>query len=331
MQKTRNVSLKSFFFVALIFQNNGISAADDDVYALSGTFSDRLAPLEVPAEFGLSRPPLTNWDSNKEPLVDRIKRLMRLQDIPDVLIRDWSDSSFRKPDLGVLRWASNAQKAVDFDYRHLFGILDFGKGYSQEFGVLPEVIDDYGDILNSGSRTVKLSYFTGVEKAKAGVWVDGSYLHEDYYCRFKNCRNGPVVEWAAGATFDLAKITLVGYYSDRKDIDFNSFRRNSGMLRSDMFGTYYPRDGYRVLGSYTINETTRLGISYGSGDLDFNDEETTQVIRNNFEKSLWTVGVYHDVHSWLRIVAEYNRTEVDLDRNSGHGTDSISVGGVLSW
>ena len=36
---------------------------------------------------------------------------------------------------------------------------------------------------------------------------------------------------------------------------------------------------------------------------------------------MWTVGVYHDVSSWLRLVAEYNHGE--LDTGVGGGTPAL--------
>jgi len=229
---------------------------------------------------------------------------------------------------------SSAQKVidrVDYEYRDLIGISDLAKGYSQEDESNPLNPENFLTNGFNRKRKIHLNYFASVEKVRTKFWADGSYGRGDYLCRFDDCKGRLELEWAAGATFNLAGLRLTGYYSERQEFDFNSFRRESGMLRSDIFRTYYPRDGYRFTGSYTINEATSFGFSYGSGDLGTTTDVAGKVLRNNFERSLWTVGVYHDVSSWLRIVAEYNRTQMDLERNSGHGADSISVGGILSW
>ncbi len=229
---------------------------------------------------------------------------------------------------------TSAQKVidrVDYGYRDLIGISDLAKGYSQEGE--SNALSSENFLTNGFSlkRKIHLNYFASVEKVRTQFWADGSYGRRNYLCHFNDCKGRLELEWAAGATFNLAGFRLTGYYSERQEFDFNSFRRESGMLRSDIFGTYYPRDGYRFAGSYTINEATSFGFSYGSGELDTSSDVAGKVLRNNFERSLWTVGVYHDVSSWLRIVAEYNRTQIDLERNAGHGADSISVGGILSW
>ena len=44
------------------------------------------------------------------------------------------------------------------------------------------------------------------------------------------------------------------------------------------------------------------------------------------ERELWTVGVYHDVNSWLKVVAEYS----NFDAGAGE-TDTFSLGGFLLW
>ena len=227
----------------------------------------------------------------------------------------------------------SASKAIEYFGAYpktMIGIDGLGKGYFQEdvFKVLSS-LGDNGDLLSS--RKIHLNYFTSVEKVRAKLWADGSYGEEIDFCGPKNCKSRASLEWTAGATVDLAGLILTGYYSDRDKISFNSFSKGSGLLRSDIFGTYRPREGYRLTGSYDLSAVTRLGFSYGSGELFESTESAGKMMRNNFERSLWAVGVYHDVTSWLRIVAEYNRTKVDLEKNSGNGTDSISVGGVLSW
>ena len=170
-----------------------------------------------------------------------------------------------------------------------------------------------------------------MEKVRTKFWADGSYGEEMDFCGPVDCKSHASLEWTAGATFNLAGLSLTGYYSDRDNTTFSSFSKGSGLLRSDILRTYYRREGYRVTGSYDLNTATRLGFSYGSGELFDSVDSAGEMMRNNFERSLWAVGVYHDVTSWLKIVAEYNRTKVDLEKNSGDETDSISVGGVLSW
>jgi predicted porin len=83
-------------------------------------------------------------------------------------------------------------------------------------------------------------------------------------------------------------------------------------------------DGYYIQGSYTFNGETKLGLSYGRSLQDDNSTGAPEV-----DSSMWTVGVYHDINSWLKVMAEYNHYESDflgIDE-----ADNFSIGGFLLW
>ena len=87
-------------------------------------------------------------------------------------------------------------------------------------------------------------------------------------------------------------------------------------------------DGYYVQGTYTMNGKTKIGISYGESNQDRNDVGVVAPVTNAAEISneLVTLGVYHDVNSWLKLVAEYN------DQSGQFGKISnMSVGGFIFW
>lgn len=81
--------------------------------------------------------------------------------------------------------------------------------------------------------------------------------------------------------------------------------------------------GYYIQGSYTFNGKTKVGISYGESDQDDNATGAPDV-----DNELWTVGVYHDVNSWLKVVAEYNEHNSDF---LGNDAESFSVGAFILW
>jgi len=108
-------------------------------------------------------------------------------------------------------------------------------------------------------------------------------------------------------------------------------------------------DGFIVQGSYTFNGKTKIAGSYGesnqdsSGDLGSNFP-TSVMGFNEVEHTMWTVGVYHDVTPWLKVVAEYN----DYDQECSYGEydpiggdpgedcgsldgSNFSVGGFIFW
>jgi hypothetical protein len=85
-------------------------------------------------------------------------------------------------------------------------------------------------------------------------------------------------------------------------------------------------DGYIIQGAYTFNGTTKVGISYGESTQDAN----AALGIAGYENELWSVGVYHDVNSWLKVVAEYNQQDSNFP-GLEHEADSFSIGGFILW
>ena len=91
-------------------------------------------------------------------------------------------------------------------------------------------------------------------------------------------------------------------------------------------------------GGYTFNGTTKVAASYGESNQDSSAlDPVTGVAFNRVTHKMWTIGVYHDVTSWLKLVAEYNnykqrsKTPVtDLPIN-GFDADAFSVGAFMTW
>jgi len=110
-------------------------------------------------------------------------------------------------------------------------------------------------------------------------------------------------------------------------------------------------DGWVVQGSYTFNGKTKIAGSYGESNQDSSGELNNvagSFIRagfNEIENSMWTVGIYHDVTPWLKVVAEYNNLDMECtygeyDPNFGPDAgepcgeieaDNFSVGGFIFW
>ena len=84
-------------------------------------------------------------------------------------------------------------------------------------------------------------------------------------------------------------------------------------------------DGFIVQGSYTFNGKTKVGVSYGESNEDGNVTFGT----TDFQNDMWTVGVYHDVNSWLKVVAEYSNYESSLLGITD--ADTFSIGGFILW
>lgn len=76
---------------------------------------------------------------------------------------------------------------------------------------------------------------------------------------------------------------------------------------------------YYWQGTYQFRDKTKFGLGYGAGEkalfrgdnADFSPEFATPRAHLN----LWTVGVYHDVNSWLKLIAEYSNEQNSFPEN----------------
>lgn len=188
------------------------------------------------------------------------------------------------------------------------------------------------DIPNISAREsiFELGYKAISTKNYSTFWLDGLY-HGDLDCSFSICKSSYELEWSAGAKFEFSKFSITGLYKNKKsnDLGFNKFK--SGVLRPNASINTFERGGYQVLGKYVVNQDTRFNFSLGDVSAEYDADKNLDVYRSNYQKSLWTVGVHHDVNSWLKIVAEYNRAQYGVRHANEGKEDSISVGGMLRW
>jgi hypothetical protein len=192
----------------------------------------------------------------------------------------------------------------------------------------------------------ELSYSTSFSGGSAKVWADGMWQTLDSSCTGRvldaatgvtvNCNSISPSAWGIGGKMGMAGFEVVGYYHEDEGVGLTT-QFNSLALEVDQNGNIAGRDGdgYYVQGTYTFSGKTKVGVSYGEGNLD-SAGTTAQVGGGTLERTLWTVGVYHDVSSWLRLVAEYNHGELKSTLASGASNpsadaDTVSVGGFLFW
>lgn len=135
--------------------------------------------------------------------------------------------------------------------------------------------------------------------------------------------------WGIGSKLDYRGFALVGYVRD-----------GQARGRSALFDHLAPwpapgrLDAYFVQGTYAFSGKTKVGVSYGDGNLDGIQGAgiAANTMGPRLEHQLWTVGVYHDVSSWLRLIAEYNHSELSTQAAGKQPSgNSFSVGSFLYW
>lgn len=135
------------------------------------------------------------------------------------------------------------------------------------------------------------------------------------------------VGWNIGAEVTASGFNVGGHYYDGDALDTLLF--NTGNLGG--FGCNATackeadNDGFYIQAGYTFNGTTKIGGGYGESRQDANAAYNI----GRVQTELWTVGVYHDVNSWLKVIAEYGNYESTLLNQKD--VDTFSIGGFLLW
>ena len=131
------------------------------------------------------------------------------------------------------------------------------------------------------------------------------------------------VGWNVGATVNASGFSVTGSYYNGEALGSVLFALGGDGFNCNSTGCKEAdNDGFYVQSSYTFNGTTKIGGGYGESR---QDADAMFGIGKS-ERELWTVGVYHDVNSWLKVIAEYS----NFDAGAGE-TDTFSLGGFLLW
>lgn len=202
----------------------------------------------------------------------------------------------------------------------------------------PLVLDQTDTPRFEGELTYATTFANGAFKA----WLDG--LWQDMESTAVGATDDATVSgWGVGATASFMGFGLTGYYYDGEGLGRSL--QFAGGVACDAAGTMCEEaenDGYYVQGTYTFNGKTKIGASYGESNQDAFEARNmvTAVGDQDVELSMWTVGVYHDVNSWLKLIAEYSKSENEFSRNPnslnptfGGSTesDTFSLGTFFVW
>ena len=186
------------------------------------------------------------------------------------------------------------------------------------------------------------SYATSFTNGGVVVWVNGMYQSADLPGTF--VPGGPVIQdsvtasgWSVGVSGNWAGFELMGSYYDGKALgttlmlDFDSV---------DSRGDERDNDGFIVQGGYNFFGKAKLLASYGESSADETSNDTACRIggvcvgpvgaRLDTQK-MFTVGLYYDVNSWLKLVAEYNNQEDEWHDDSDRTADVFALGGFFFW
>jgi len=211
-------------------------------------------------------------------------------------------------------------------------------GFSIEVGIFDPSEGSGGNAATFETDTPQfqaaLNYSTSFDGGSVAVWADGIYQEMegrgDAAAGFNTTGEVKTHGVSLGLNVSAGAFGFVASMYDGealgsvRQVDTNSYQCTTTQCQEA------EADGYYIQGSYTFNGKTKVGISYGETNQD--NVSLTNAVNNtgdsDIERSneLTTIGVYHDVNSWLKVVAEYN------DQSGQFGKiDNFAVGGFIFW
>ena len=132
--------------------------------------------------------------------------------------------------------------------------------------------------------------------------------------------------WDIGGHIDVANFGLTAYYYDGKGIG-QTMQLRDGF---DANGKRRDSDGYYVQATYVLPTTTKLGVSWGESKIDGNRSADAF---KDVTDSMWTVGAYHPITKSLNLVAEYSKSQRDVDNRTTADlkadAKTVSLGAIL--
>lgn len=177
------------------------------------------------------------------------------------------------------------------------------------------------------------TYTTPFEGGSFNVWAGLLWQEQTMLAGIAPGADVESFGYNVGVDISFQGFNIMGSYYDGEALGLQLFNTgvagdgfSCGVVNGNPTCIEADNDGYIIQGSYTFNGKTKLGVSYGESDQD------ASIFTSRMDNSLMTVGVYHDVNSWLKVVAEYNQ----YNSNNGplfgsYNADGFSVGGFLLW
>ena len=167
---------------------------------------------------------------------------------------------------------------------------------------------------------VEAQYSTAFDGGNLMVWAGG--LHQE----MERTAGGDVTSIGVnfGAKVSAGGLSLVGSFYDGEAIGtvrtLDVAGGGNAFICAGTTCTEADNDGYYVQAMYNLNGATNIGVSYGESNQDA--DAAGNAVESN---ELTTLGVYHDVNSWLKVVAEYNM------QSGFQNNDALSLGGFIFW
>lgn len=158
-----------------------------------------------------------------------------------------------------------------------------------------------------------LSYAGAFDNGSYMLWTSGAWQERDEDVYGAGADDGQY--WTVGGTLKVSGFEFMAQYSDAEDVTA-TVNVDTDANGNAEWNQYIVQAGYRFGG------TTLVSANYSELESDNNNtgDDTAERI---------TLGIYHDVTSNLKLVAEY--TQVEHDDESRLEQDIFALGGFVTW
>lgn len=183
----------------------------------------------------------------------------------------------------------------------------------------------------------EISYSTAFQNGNIKLWMDGMYQSIDSTAAVSDSVN--VHGWGGGGVLGFMDFELTGYYYQGRGLGPSLQFFGGNRCVTSAFGVDCQaarNSGWYVQGTYTFMGQTKLGVSYGKSTQDgFGINPLSPAAPTaDLDNDMLTVGIYHDVNSWFKLIAEYSnmRNQAEFGPFSTSAkADSFSVGTFFMW
>ncbi|CAM8443570.1 OmpC Outer membrane protein (porin) [Candidatus Methylopumilus universalis] len=165
----------------------------------------------------------------------------------------------------------------------------------------------------------KASYAFSGDVASGKVWVSGASYDVTY-----NAAGASYTATVAdiGLNVNAGNLGLTGYWYTGEGVGTTVM----GNLSADANGNKRDSDGGYIQATYVLPTKTKLGLAYGTSNLDRAITTDTAVINKN---ERITIGLYHPLTKHLNLVAEYNDIESRVHTGAKGESSTGSLGAIL--
>jgi predicted porin len=183
-------------------------------------------------------------------------------------------------------------------FKAAFAVVDSAGGSTTLSGKPTGPVTSGGENSDDLRYEADLSYAGAFDGGSYSAWVSGAI--QDHETLAEDARY-----WTVGGTLKVSGFEFMAQYSDAED--------GRTATIEDEWSQYLVQAGYRFAG------TTLVSVNYA--ELEDDNLSTDDTIDK------MTLGIYHDVNSNLKLVAEY--TKVEDDDDAGLDQDIFAIGGFV--